>query len=303
MRKLSTIINMRMITFMKKSMFCLTVSGVTAMMLSGCAGELGQTFLQERGGEQAALTLRTRAGDAAEAEYSHRVLLSASGTVRGQQAVAGAAAIEPFYVDPGSYDIYAVAASDESNLDFTGFSDGAGVLSARIAVKDMSADIPDLMVGTAQGVAAGTSDVEASLTLVRAVAGLSVTVSGLESLDAESITLTVGNMYNAVDLTGAGVKDGESFASKTLVLARGSDGKYAGKAVVMPTDGSVQTLALTYGIDGRNWNSSPEGRIAANGQYELAVNVTGAAAAGAAAVKSSGAGLEWHSVLTELSKD
>ena len=303
MRKLSTIINMRMITFMKKSMFCLTVSGVTAMMLSGCAGELGQTSLQERGGEQAALTLRTRAGDAAEAEYSHRVLLSASGTINGQQSVSGAASLEPFFVDPGTYGIYAVAAADESNLDFIGFSDGAEVLAARIKVKDMSAGIPDLMVGSVQDVSVGTSDVGASVTLGRVVAGLSVSVSGLESLDAETITLTVGNMYDAVDLTGAGVKSGESLASMTVILAKGADGKYTGKAVLMPTDASSSVLALTYGIDGRNWNSSPEGRIQANGQYELAVNVMGAAPAGTAVVKSADAGLVWHSVLTELSED
>lgn len=86
-----------------------------------------------------------------------------------------------------------------------------------------------------------------------------MTVSGLENVDAESITLTIGNMYDQVSLDGAFSKSGAAFASKSLVLTKNAEGKFVGNAIVMPTDTEASNLSLTYSVNGTDYTSSPCG--------------------------------------------
>ena len=157
------------------------------------------------------------------------------------------------------------------------------------------------MVGNSDVVTVGAEGAAAALQLKRVVASVTVTVSGLENVDAESITLTIGNMYDQVSLDGAFSKSGAAFASKSLVLTKNAEGKFVGNAIVMPTDTEASNLSLTYSVNGTDYTSTPAGRIAANGQYELATTVEAGSSSSKVNLNSAITYAAWDSTVVNLS--
>ncbi|HAY31667.1 fimbrillin family protein, partial [Alistipes sp.] len=223
------------------------------------------------------------------------------GNIADAKSAADAASLGAFSVEPGSYTVYAVASSDEANLTFTGVAASNAVADARVKITDISAQIPELLVGNSDVVTVGAEGAAAALQLKRVVASVTVTVSGLENVDAESITLTIGNMYDQVSLDGAFSKSGAAFASKSLVLTKNAEGKFVGNAIVMPTDTEASNLSLTYSVNGTDYTSTPAGRIAANGQYELATTVEAGSSSSKVNLNSAITYAAWDSTVVNLS--
>lgn len=276
------------------SLYALTVAGMVAF---SCSVEPVSTT-PDLPSDGPSIKVMTKA-DGSEASYAHKAVLVSGENIADVLSASSAAGLGSFTVEAGDYTVYAVASSDESNLTFSGLSAASALTSARITVSDMSAQIPEIMVGASSPVTVGTDDATASVELTRAVSYVNVTVSGLESSSASSISLTIGNMYDQIDLSGAAMLSGSDFCSKTIVLNRTTDGKYTGNAIVMPTDASASSLTLIYTVDGTTYRSTPAGRIEANTRYNLNTNVTGLEAS-SVALKSEITYAEWNSSLITL---
>ncbi len=223
----------------------------------------------------------TRSEGAAEAEYAHKAYLVSGTTISDAKSAANAAGLTAFSVEPGTYTVYASAANSETNLTFTGIEASKAIADARIKVTDMTAQIPELMVGKSAAVAVSDQGGTASVELKRVVASVEVSVSGLSAIDANTITLTIGNMYDQVDLDGNLSKSGAAFASKVITLTKNTaSGVYEGNAIVMPTDVEASAVVFTYNINGTNYSGTPKvdgaalAKIAANGKYTLATTIT-----------------------------
>ena len=257
----------------KHSIFVFVAALVSGTILSGCTAPEDELSGIPESGAKPQLAIETRAADGGEAAYAHRLFLTQDGSVVGAQQTATASELGAFSVEPGDYAIYAAAASDLSNLTFSGVETSNSVSEARIRISDMAGQIPELLVGNSGTVTVGEEGAAASIELKRVVASLEVSVSGLENVDAEQISLTVGNMYDQVDLTGVPSLSGAATVSKQIVLTKGGDGKFVGNAIVMPTDAEASNLVLTYNVNGTDYPSTPEGRLEANGQYRLETTV------------------------------
>ena len=283
----------------KYSMYTFAVAMLAGMILTGCSSSEEIPGGTPDNGPK--LKIETRSADAAEAAYAHRAILVSEGNIADAKSAADAAALGSFSVEPGSYTVYAVASSDETNLTFTGVAASNAVADARVKITDISAQIPELLVGNSDVVTVGAEGAAAALQLKRVVASVTVTVSGLENVDAESITLTIGNMYDQVSLDGAFSKSGAAFASKSLVLTKNAEGKFVGNAIVMPTDTEASNLSLTYSVNGTDYTSTPAGRIAANGQYELATTVEAGSSSSKVNLNSAITYAAWDSTVVNLS--
>ena len=108
-------------------------------------------------------------------------------------------------------------------------------------------------------------------------------------------------MYDQVSLDGAFSKSGAAFASKSLVLTKNAEGKFVGNAIVMPTDTEASNLSLTYSVNGTDYTSTPAGRIAANGQYELATTVEAGSSSSKVNLNSAITYAAWDSTVVNLS--
>ena len=260
-------------TMKRESIFVLAAIVVSGMALAGCTTS-GEEIPEARVSDDTPqLVLETRSEDGSEASYAHRALLIQGGAIAASKQSSDASGLGAFSVEPGEYTVYATAANDESNLIFTGFETSNVASEARIRIADMSSQIPELLVGNSGAVMVGEQGAAASLELRRVVASLEVTVNGLENVDAESITLTVGNMYDQVDLEGNPSQSASAYVSKSLILTKNGEGQFTGNAIVMPTAGDASSLSLTYNVNGTDYTSSPEGRLEANGQYRLETTV------------------------------
>lgn len=256
----------------KYSIHAFAAAVLAGMTLTGCSSSEEEIpgSVPDNGPK---LKIETRAADAAEAAYAHKAILVSGGNIADAKSASGAAALGAFTVEPGDYVVYAAASSDEANLAFSGVVVPNAVADARIRVTDMSGQIPELLVGHSASVTVGAEGATALLELKRVVASVKVTVNGLENVDAESIILTIGNMYDQADLDGSLSKSGAAFASKSITLAKNPEGKFVGNAIVMPTDTEASNLSLTYSVNGTDYTSAPAGKIAANGQYDLTTTV------------------------------
>ena len=283
----------------KYSMYTFAVAMLAGMILTGCSSSEEIPGGTPDNGPK--LKIETRSADAAEAAYAHRAILMSEDNIADAKSAADAASLGAFSVEPGSYTVYAVASSDEANLTFTGVAASNAVADARVKITDISAQIPELLVGNSDVVTVGAEGAAAALQLKRVVASVTVTVSGLENVDAESITLTIGNMYDQVSLDGAFSKSGAAFASKSLVLTKNAEGKFVGNAIVMPTDTEASNLSLTYSVNGTDYTSTPAGRIAANGQYELATTVEAGSSSSKVNLNSAITYAAWDSTVVNLS--
>ena len=206
----------------------------------------------------------------AEAAYAHRVCLIREGVVAQSVSAASAAALAPFRVEPGTYGMLAVAAADEDNLTFPA-AEGIALSEYGVRITDMTAPIPDLLIGSNSRFEAVAGSVSAPVGMKRAVAHLTVTVVGLEALSCESITVSIPRMYDRIASDGTPGNSGAEFSDKAIVLARNSAGRYVGQAVVLPTDTASATLEFRFTINGKNYVSVQETRIEANRKYALSV--------------------------------
>ena len=206
----------------------------------------------------------------AEAAYAHRVCLIREGVVAQSVSAASAAALAPFRVEPGTYGMLAVAAADEDNLTFPA-AEGIALSEYGVRITDMTAPIPDLLIGCNSRFEAVARSVSAPVGMKRAVAHLTVTVVGLEALSCESITVSIPRMYDRIASDGTPGNSGAEFSEKAIVLARNSAGRYVGQAVVLPTDTASATLEFRFTINGKNYVSVQETRIEANRKYALSV--------------------------------
>ena len=206
----------------------------------------------------------------AEAAYAHRVCLIREGVVAQSVSAASAAALAPFRVEPGTYGMLAVAAADEENLTFPA-AEGIALSEYGVRITDMTAPIPDLLIGCNGHFEAAVGSVSAPIAMKRAVAHLTVTVVGLEALSCESITVLIPRMYDWITSDGTPGNSGTGFSEKAIVLARNSAGRYVGQAVVLPTDTASATLEFRFTINGKNYVSVQETRIEANRKYALSV--------------------------------
>ena len=206
----------------------------------------------------------------AEAAYAHRVCLICEGVVAQSVSAASAAALAPFRVEPGTYGMLAVAAADEDNLTFPA-AEGIALSEYGVRITDMTAPIPDLLIGGNSRFEAVAGSVSVPVGMKRAVAHLTVTVVGLEALSCESITVTIPRMYDRIASDGTPGNSGAEFSEKAIVLARNSAGRYVGQAVVLPTDTASATLEFRFTINGKNYVSVQETRIEANRKYALSV--------------------------------
>ena len=206
----------------------------------------------------------------AEAAYAHRVCLIREGVVAQSVSAASAAALAPFRVEPGTYGMLAVAAADEDNLTFPA-AEGIALSEYGVRITDMTAPIPDLLIGCNSRFEAVAGSVSAPVGMKRAVAHLTVTVVGLEALSCESITVSIPQMYDRIASDGTPGNSGAEFSEKAIVLARNSAGRYVGQAVVLPTDTASATLEFRFTINGKNYVSVQETRIEANRKYALSV--------------------------------
>ena len=206
----------------------------------------------------------------AEAAYAHRVCLIREGVVAQSVSAASAAALAPFRVEPGTYGMLAVAAADEDNLTFPA-AEGIALSEYGVRITDMTAPIPDLLIGCNSRFEAVAGSVSAPVGMKRVVAHLTVTVVGLEALSCESITVSIPRMYDRIASDGTPGNSGAEFSEKAIVLARNSAGRYVGQAVVLPTDTASATLEFRFTINGKNYVSVQETRIEANRKYALSV--------------------------------
>ena len=206
----------------------------------------------------------------AEAAYAHRVCLIREGVVAQSVSAASAAALAPFRVEPGTYGMLAVAAADEDNLTFPA-AEGIALSEYGVRITDMTAPIPDLLIGCNSRFEAVARSVSAPVGMKRVVAHLTVTVVGLEALSCESITVSIPRMYDRIASDGTPGNSGAEFSEKAIVLARNSAGRYVGQAVVLPTDTASATLEFRFTINGKNYVSVQETRIEANRKYALSV--------------------------------
>ena len=206
----------------------------------------------------------------AEAAYAHRVCLIREGVVAQSVSAASAATLAPFRVEPGTYGMLAVAAADEDNLTFPA-AEGIALSEYGVRITDMTAPIPDLLIGCNSRFEAVAGSVSAPVGMKRAVAHLTVTVVGLEALSCESITVSIPRMYDRIASDGTPGNSGAEFSEKAIVLARNSAGRYVGQAVVLPTDTASATLEFRFTINGKNYVSVQETRIEANRKYALSV--------------------------------
>ena len=206
----------------------------------------------------------------AEAAYAHRVCLIREGVVTQAVSAASAAALATFRVEPGTYGMLAVAAADEENLTFPA-AEGIALSEYGVRITDMTAPIPDLLIGCNGHFEAAVGSVSAPIAMKRAVAHLTVTVVGLEALSCESITVLIPRMYDRIASDGTPGNSGTGFSEKTIVLARNSAGRYVGQAIVLPTDTTSATLEFRFTINGKNYVSVQETRIKANRKYALSV--------------------------------
>ncbi len=285
---------------MKKYSFCtFTAVILTGMILMGCSSS--EKIPESISGNGPKLKIENRSANTSEAAYAHRAILVSDGNITNAKSAANAAALEPFSVEPGSYTVYATASSDEANLTFMNVAVSNAIANARVKITDISAQIPELLVGSSEPVTVDTEGATASLQLKRVVASVKVTVSGLEHVSAENITLTIGNMYDQVSLDGTLSKSGPAFASKTLVLTKNAEGKFTGNAIVMPTDAEASNLVLSYGVNGTDYTSTPAGRIAANGQYELATRVEAGGSSSKIKLNSAISYAAWDTTVVNLS--
>ena len=206
----------------------------------------------------------------AEAAYAHRVCLIREGVVAQSVSAASAAALAPFRVEPGTYGMLAVAAADEDNLTFPA-AEGIALSEYGVRITDMTAPIPDLLIGCNSRFEAVAGSVSAPVGMKRVVAHLTVTVVGLEALSCESITVSIPRMYDRIASDGTPGNSGAEFSEKAIELARNSAGRYVGQAVVLPTDTASATLEFRFTINGKNYVSVQETRIEANRKYALSV--------------------------------
>ena len=245
---------------------------IAALTLMGCSSTTDDILSPENDGSTK-LAITTRSESAQEANYAHKALLVSGTSIADIKKAATLSGLEAFSVEPGEYTTYATAASDETNLTFSGISVSDEITSARIKITDMGTQIPDLLIGKSAPVTVGVEGGTANILLTRVVAALDIAVSGLETVEAASITLTIKNMYDQVDWDGTPLKSGSEFASKTINLAKNAEGKFVGNAIVMPTDTEAGQLSLVYNVNGTVYASSPNGKIEANGKYELKTTV------------------------------
>lgn len=271
---------------------------LTGLSTAGCASS-EEEITPSGNTNKSELKIQTRA-DAAEAAYPHKIFLVADGLIENSASGANAAALTPFSVEPGTYSVYATAASDEANLTFSGIDKSGSITSSRIKIKDMTAQIPEILVGNSDPVTVGEVDATANIELKRVIASVNVTLNGLETLDATSITLTINNMYDQVSLDGAPSKSGAAFVSKSLTLTKNASGKFVGNAIVLPTDANATALSLVYDINGTKYESAPKGKIEANNHYSLTTNVDGATAS-TYKLTSVATYAQWNSELVSLS--
>ena len=69
----------------------------------------------------------------------------------------------------------------------------------------------------------------------------------------------------------------------------------------MPTDTEASNLSLTYSVNGTDYTSTPAGRIAANGQYELATTVEAGSSSSKVNLNSAITYAAWDSTVVNLS--
>ena len=137
----------------KYSMYTFAVAMLAGMILTGCSSSEEIPGGTPDNGPK--LKIETRSADAAEAAYAHRAILMSEGNIADAKSAADAASLGAFSVEPGSYTVYAVASSDEANLTFTGVAASNAVADARVKITDISAQIPELLVGNSDVVTVG----------------------------------------------------------------------------------------------------------------------------------------------------
>ena len=209
-----------------------------------------------------------------EASYPHRVYLVREGVIEASVSAGSAEQLTPFRVNPGLYDMLAVAASKEQNLAFPPTPVGVPLSAYAVRIADVAEPIPDLLVGSRTEIqtAAGTCSVP--IDMERVVSHLSVTVVGLEALSAGEMQVTLDGMYDQIDRNGVPSNSGSDFSSKTILLTRDDAGRYVGEAIVLPTDVSASEVTFRFGINGREYLSTHQVRIEANRKYRLTVSAS-----------------------------
>ena len=116
----------------------IAVAMLAGMILTGCSSSEEIPGGTPDNGPK--LRIETRSADAAEAAYAHRAILVSEGNIADAKSAADAAALGSFSVEPGSYTVYAVASSDETNLTFTGVAASNAVADARVKITDIGSD-------------------------------------------------------------------------------------------------------------------------------------------------------------------
>lgn len=96
------------------------VSGLT--LLAGCSTSGEELLPDSITATTPRLAVETRSSGA-ESTYAHRAFLVLNGAISDTKQASDAAGLGPFSVEPGEYTVYATAASDESNLTFSGGRD------------------------------------------------------------------------------------------------------------------------------------------------------------------------------------
>ena len=125
----------------KYSMYTFAVAMLAGMILTGCSSSEEIPGGTPDNGPK--LKIETRSADAAEAAYAHWAILVSEGNIADAKSAADAAALGSFSVEPGSYTVYAVASSDETNLTFTGVAASNAVADARVKITDIRLRFPN----------------------------------------------------------------------------------------------------------------------------------------------------------------
>lgn len=271
-----------------------------AITLLGCTST-NEDLINLEKDQGTKLAITTFSQNAPEASYVHKAFLVSENLIEDEKNAASLADLEAFSVQPGNYTIYGIASNNVTNLSFNSFSKSNAITDARIKITDINAQIPEVLVGKSDLVNVDIEGGTANLTMTRIVAALNINVSGLESVEAQNITLTINNMYDQVDPLGTPLKSGADFLSKTITLNKNAQGKYEGNAIVMPTDLNSDKLSLVYNINGTTYTSTPTGRIQANGQYDLKTTVQGGATPTFVQLKSQITYADWNSTIVDLS--
>ncbi len=242
------------------------------LLVAGCSDPGVETESAGSGSGLVHVVPRVASSSPVEASYAHRVFLIREGLISASVSGAGASALEPFRVEPGSYGLLAVAASDEQNLIFPSPSEGVSLTDYALRIADLTAPIPDLLVGNAVDFETKGSSNRVPIALQRVVAHLSVTVVGLEALAVGELTMSLDGMYDRIGWDGTPSNSSSEFSSRTIPLTRDENGHYVGAAIVLPTDMSAAGVTFRFMINGREYLSTHETRIEANRKYQLTVS-------------------------------